>query len=65
MQWCFTKYQTFILVLIVIIFHILFSQEDADDFAEEQGLMGRFVNLLQAETADQQAKVSIGLRSYT
>ncbi|XP_071784980.1 vacuolar protein sorting-associated protein 35-like [Asterias amurensis] len=31
------------------------EEEDADDFAEEQGLMGRFVNLLQAETADQQA----------
>lgn len=30
------------------------EEEDPDDFAEEQGLMGRFINLMQAETADQQ-----------
>ncbi|XP_072168725.1 vacuolar protein sorting-associated protein 35-like [Diadema setosum] len=30
------------------------EEEDPEDFAEEQGLMGRFINLLQAEDADQQ-----------
>lgn len=30
------------------------DDNDPDDFAEEQGLMGRFINLMQAETADQQ-----------
>lgn len=32
------------------------QQEDFDqeDFLEEQGLMGRFIHLLQGETADQQ-----------
>jgi len=27
---------------------------DQEDFLEEQGLMGRFIHLLQGETADQQ-----------
>ncbi|XP_067132333.1 vacuolar protein sorting-associated protein 35 isoform X1 [Centruroides vittatus] len=30
------------------------DDNDPDDFAEEQGLMGRFIHLMQAETADQQ-----------
>ncbi|XP_055952097.1 vacuolar protein sorting-associated protein 35-like [Argiope bruennichi] len=30
------------------------EDDDPEDFAEEQGLMGRFINLLQAETPDQQ-----------
>ncbi|XP_035219930.1 vacuolar protein sorting-associated protein 35-like isoform X2 [Stegodyphus dumicola] len=30
------------------------GEDDPEDFAEEQGLMGRFINLLQAETPDQQ-----------
>ena len=30
------------------------EDEDPDDFTEEQGLMGRFINLLQADDADQQ-----------
>lgn len=30
------------------------EEEDPEDFAEEQGLMGRFINLLQAESPDQQ-----------
>lgn len=27
---------------------------DPEDFAEEQGLMGRFINLLKSDNADQQ-----------
>ncbi|KAG8195012.1 hypothetical protein JTE90_008184 [Oedothorax gibbosus] len=30
------------------------EEEDPEDFAEEQGLMGRFINLLQADSPDQQ-----------
>ena len=30
------------------------EEEDPEDFAEEQGMMGRLVQLLQAEDADQQ-----------
>ncbi|GIY05603.1 vacuolar protein sorting-associated protein 35 [Caerostris extrusa] len=30
------------------------DEDDPEDFAEEQGLMGRFINLLQADTPDQQ-----------
>lgn len=30
------------------------EEEDPDDFAEEQGLMGRLVNLMQSDTADNQ-----------
>lgn len=30
------------------------EEDDPEDFAEEQGLMGRFINLLQTESPDQQ-----------
>ena len=30
------------------------EEEDPEDFAEEQGMMGRIVQLLQADDADQQ-----------
>jgi len=33
--------------------------EDPEDFAEEQGIMGRFVHLLQAEDLNQQYLVNI------
>jgi len=32
---------------------------DQEDFLEEQGLMGRFIHLLQSETADQQYLVCL------
>ena len=35
-------------------FCILCFKDDADDFADEQSLMGRFINLFQAENLDQQ-----------
>ena len=37
---------------------LIVFQEDPEDFAEEQGMMGRFINLLQADNADQQYLVS-------
>ena len=37
------------------------EEEDPEDFAEEQGLMGRFVHLLVTDDADQQYLVSIEL----
>lgn len=36
----------------------LFLQDDPEDFAEEQGLMGRFVTLLYSDNPDQQYLVS-------
>lgn len=30
------------------------EEDDPEDFAEEQGLMGRFINLLHADDPDQQ-----------
>ena len=30
------------------------EEVDQEDFVEEQGMMGRFIQLLQGETADQQ-----------
>ena len=30
------------------------EEEDPEDFAEEQGLMGRFIHLMYADDADQQ-----------
>jgi len=43
------------------------QQEDIDqeDFLEEQGLMGRFIHLLQGETADQQYLVSHNFTFFT
>ena len=38
--------------------HCMFMQDDPEDFVEEQGLMGRVVNLFQAEEADDQYLVS-------
>ena len=35
------------------------EEEDPEDFAEEQGMMGRLVQLLQADDADQQYLVSL------
>jgi len=32
---------------------------DQEDFLEEQGLMGRFIHLLEGETADQQYLVCV------
>ena len=34
------------------------EEEDPEDFAEEQGLMGRFIHLLVADDPDQQYLVS-------
>ena len=38
-------------------------QEDPEDFAEEQGIMGRFINLLYSENSDQQYLVTYYLLS--
>ena len=35
------------------------EEEDAEDFAEEQGLMGRFIHLMYADDADQQYLVRV------
>jgi len=35
------------------------EEVDQEDFLEEQGLMGRFIHLLQGDTADQQYLVSV------
>ena len=35
------------------------DEEDPEDFAEEQGLMGRFIHLLGSEDPDQQYLVGI------
>ena len=40
------------------------EEEDPEDFAEEQGLMGRFINLLQSDDADQQYLVRILQKLY-
>jgi vacuolar protein sorting-associated protein 35 len=36
--------------------------DDPEDFAEEQGLMGRFIHLLQSEDANQQYLVSLFIK---
>ena len=40
------------------------EEEDPEDFAEEQGMMGRLVQLLQADDADQQYLVRTILWSF-
>jgi len=38
---------------------------DQEDFLEEQGLMGRFIHLLQGETADQQYLVCCSFTDFS
>ena len=40
------------------------EEEDPEDFAEEQGIMGRFIHMLQAEDCDQQYLVRETLLFY-
>lgn len=40
------------------------DDEDPEDFAEEQGLVGRFVHLLQADDPDQQYQVGDVMLRY-